>query len=58
MATELGRAKSTPASKYDALVASHLAQAEKRIRILDLRSGEKRVGTPGSFCSLFGWDFL
>lgn len=36
MATELGRAKSTAVSKYDAFVASQLKQAETRIRMLDL----------------------
>ncbi len=39
MATDLGRVKSTPASKYDAFVASQLAQAEKRIRLLDMAAG-------------------
>ena len=39
MATDLGRAKSTPTSKYDAFVAAQLAQAEKRIRFLDLTAG-------------------
>jgi hypothetical protein len=39
MATDLGHAKSTPTSKYDALVAAQLAQAEKRIRMLDLLAG-------------------
>lgn len=39
MATDVSRAKSTPPSKYDAFVASQLAQAEKRIRLLDLTAG-------------------
>lgn len=39
MATDLGRVKATPASKYDALVASQLASAETRIRMLDLTAG-------------------
>jgi hypothetical protein len=39
MATELGRVKSTAASKYDAIVASQLKRAESRIRMLDLTSG-------------------
>jgi hypothetical protein len=36
MATDLRRVKSTTASKYDALVASQLKQAQTRIRVLDL----------------------
>jgi hypothetical protein len=36
MATNLGRVKSTAASKHDAFVASQLKQAETRIRMLDL----------------------
>jgi hypothetical protein len=39
MATNLGRVKSTAASKYDAFVASQLKQAETRIRMLDLSAG-------------------
>lgn len=39
MATDLGRVKSTAASKYDALVAAQLKQAETRIRMLDLTAG-------------------
>jgi collagen type III alpha len=39
MATELGRVKSTAASKSDAFVASQLKQAEKRIRMFDLTAG-------------------
>jgi len=39
MATDLGRLKSSAASKYDAIVASQLKQAETRIRMLDLTSG-------------------
>src|SRR5579884_2748601 len=39
MATDLGRAKSKSASKYDAFVASQLKQAETRIRMLDLSAG-------------------
>ncbi|HEY7330006.1 MAG TPA: DUF4175 family protein [Gemmataceae bacterium] len=38
MATDLGRVKSS-ASKYDAIVASQLKQAERRIRVLDLMAG-------------------
>jgi hypothetical protein len=38
MAIDLGRGKSS-ASKYDAIVASQLRQAEKRIRLLDLTTG-------------------
>jgi hypothetical protein len=36
MATDLGRVKSAPSSKYDAFVTSQLARAETRIRLLDL----------------------
>jgi collagen type III alpha len=39
MATDLGRTKSTAASKYDVIVASQLKQAETRIRVLDLIAG-------------------
>jgi hypothetical protein len=39
MATDLGRVKSTAASKHDAFVASQLKQAETRIRMLDLTAG-------------------
>ncbi|MGH7223136.1 MAG: hypothetical protein ACRELF_07910, partial [Gemmataceae bacterium] len=39
MATDLDRAASTPASKYDAFVAAQLARAEGRIRLLDLTAG-------------------
>jgi hypothetical protein len=39
MATDLGRVKSAPANKHDAFVAGQLAQAEKRIRLLDLLAG-------------------
>ncbi len=39
MATDLGRVKSTAASKYDTFVASQLKQAEMRIRMLDLTAG-------------------
>jgi hypothetical protein len=39
MATDLGRVKSTSSSKYDAFVASQLAKAEGRIRLLDLAAG-------------------
>src|SRR5215469_2019201 len=36
MATDLDRAKSTSGGKYDAFIASRLAKAEGRIRLLDL----------------------
>jgi hypothetical protein len=39
MATDLGRVKSAPSSKYDAFVAAQLARAEGRIRLLDLTAG-------------------
>ncbi|HTU20978.1 MAG TPA: hypothetical protein VMG10_23200 [Gemmataceae bacterium] len=39
MATDLDRAASTPASKYDAFVAGQLARARSRIRLLDLTAG-------------------
>jgi hypothetical protein len=39
MATDLGRVKSPATNKYDAVVASQLEQAEKRIRLLDLTAG-------------------
>jgi hypothetical protein len=39
MATDLRRAKSIPASKYDAFVSAQLAKAESRIRSLDLLAG-------------------
>jgi hypothetical protein len=39
MAIDVGRAPATPTTKYDALVASQLAQAENRIRLLDLTAG-------------------
>lgn len=39
MATDLRRAKSTAASKYDSFVSAQLARAENRIRLLDLMSG-------------------
>jgi hypothetical protein len=38
MAIDLGRVKSS-ASKYDAIVASQLKQAERRVRMLDLTAG-------------------
>jgi hypothetical protein len=39
MATDLRRAKPSPPSKYDTFVSSQLAQAAKRIRLLDLTAG-------------------
>ncbi len=39
MATDLGRVTSAPSNKYDAFVASQLAKAEGRIRLLDLTAG-------------------
>ena len=39
MATDLGRVKSPATNKYDSVVASHLEEAEKRIRLLDLSAG-------------------
>ena len=39
MATDLGRVESPATNKYDAVVASQLEQAEKRMRLLDLTAG-------------------
>ncbi|MGH7226553.1 MAG: hypothetical protein ACRELF_25325, partial [Gemmataceae bacterium] len=39
MATNTARVSATSTSKYDDLVASRLAQAEGRIRLLDLAAG-------------------
>src|SRR3954447_22213898 len=36
MATDLGRAKSAAAGRYDTFVAAQLSRAERRIRALDL----------------------
>jgi hypothetical protein len=39
MATDLGRAKSSAAGRYDTFVAAQLARAERRVRALDLAAG-------------------
>src|SRR6516164_10956143 len=36
MATDLGRAKSAAAGRYDTFVAAQLARAQRRVRALDL----------------------